>query len=169
MSKEDVIAAWRKWRAEQTDETLTNIANGSILQRKAIYTACGISRSALGQNETVAAELDSLEKELRKKGILSPLKEKPFALKQESFEPKTAANQRPKAETTEDDRLAKKDAAIKRLEERNVVLQNEMADVVAEKNGYLKEIADLKGEVASLTRQLDAREEHLLETGRQAR
>lgn len=160
--KEEIIAAWRNWRDRQTDESYRQIATGSKLERRAIYTACGISRSALGQNEIVAEELGTLENELRIKGILTPLKAEPFALKQEDMTPISAAKPMAKAEDKEKDLLARKDQEIRRLEERNVALQNEIRDLRDENKG-------LKKEIAILTNQKDAREEYFLETGRQAR
>jgi FtsZ-binding cell division protein ZapB len=160
----DNITEWRKWRDSQTDDDYRKIANGSTLERKAIYIPCGFGRSVLSQSPTIKRELGKLETDLREKGILMPLKEDAPSKKQTS-----GAVAKPNKDDKGKELIAKKDQRIKQLEERKVTLQNEVRDLRSENKSLKSDNAELKQQVAELKNQADYRKEHFLETGRAAR
>lgn len=149
------IRAFREWVAGKTDEDFRRLVYRGQLSRRDIYTACEFSRSVLGQNPTIKSELDSLEEDLRNRGILPPLvpPAPPFAASPPKQAPKS---------TDKVDPIVQKDQRIKMLEEHLIASQNEAKDLADENKQLKKQVDELKN-------RLTCRDDHFLETGRMAR
>jgi hypothetical protein len=70
------LQAFEQWIALQTPESFTQITHRRKLKRGDIAKACDFAKSALTQNPRIRERLETLEADLRAKGILPPLSEK---------------------------------------------------------------------------------------------
>lgn len=64
------IAAFKAWRATQTDDDLKQIVRRGQLNRTELAKAIGCGTSALRQNPTLKKEIEKLESELRARNVL---------------------------------------------------------------------------------------------------
>ena len=69
-AKQDTFDKFMSWSATQDDACFSQIVFRGKLNRKEIALGAGIGKSALTQNELIVTELETLEDDLRKRGVL---------------------------------------------------------------------------------------------------
>lgn len=129
------LAALLAWSGTQSDDDFRQIIRGGQLNRSEISKGAGITRQCLTKNPRVKAAIESLERELRERGVLPPL-----AL-QEPSEDTPLRRHDPKANTS-----LKAGQRASALEKEVVTLRAEVAQLKASLSRY-GELSEVIGEL----------------------
>lgn len=117
--------AFMAWKISKSDHDFKQLERRGILNRTEIHKECGFSRSVLTSNPDIKAALEALEDELRERKILPPKAEKDelFGVGAPTRQPGT--------------NKALVDAErLKRLEQENAALRNELCEVKRQLQKY---------------------------------
>lgn len=119
------LASFQNWAATQTDEDFEQIVHRGQLNRGEVAKSIGIGKSALRQNPAIKKALETLEQELRDRGVLPPLTE-------------TAQAQRaaPKAYDSTVNRRTLESKRLSTLEQENIELKARVKTLEAKLKRY---------------------------------
>lgn len=133
---EQNLAIFSGWVASKTEDDFRAMVCRGVLSRTEIAKECGFAKSALDQNPRIKAALQTLEQDLRLRGVLPPPVECFPAVSQ------------PLPMREENGRRALENAdRLRRLEHENAALKAEVAELkrAIEKFAVLKDALALTG------------------------
>ena len=119
------LSAFQSWVATQTDEDFKQIIFRGQLNRGEVAKAIGIGKSALRQNPAIKTALESLEQNLRDRGVLPGLTETAWAQRSEPKRYDPSVNQR-----------AMETRRLSVLEQENIELKARVATLEAKLKRY---------------------------------
>lgn len=134
---EQNFQTFQVWLESKTDADFRQMVSRGVLSRKEIATECGFAKSALDQNPRIKAALRSAEDDLRKRGILPALEEKP----------PVDGDAPPPMREVGQQRAARDGERLKRLEQENASLRAENNELKRQLERYvvLQEALSLTG------------------------
>lgn len=119
------LSAFQSWVATQTDDDFKQIIFRGQLNRGEVAKAIGIGKSALRQNPAIKTALESLEQNLRDRGVLPELTETAQAQRSEPKRYDPSVNQR-----------AMESRRLSVLEQENIELKARVATLEAKLKRY---------------------------------